>query len=234
VRPGQVFLAGSNYRDHAVEMLRRDQAAGIKREAHELQEPWHSLKAGRATIVGPGAHVAVPPGCRKFDWEAELAVVIGREASNVSVERALDHVAGYMVANDLSARDRSRRADAKEGTSLYIDWLRHKSFRGACPTGPWITPAEQVAEPGCLPIRLTVNGKVRQESNTASMIFGIAEQIAALSAQLPLYPGDIILTGTPGGTAASHSRYLQPGDEIAVTIGELGTLVTHVDGPAPA
>jgi 2-keto-4-pentenoate hydratase/2-oxohepta-3-ene-1,7-dioic acid hydratase in catechol pathway len=226
-RPGQVYLAGSNYRDHAAEMLRRDRAAGIARDPHELREPWHSIKAGRGTIVGPGASVAVPAGCHKFDWEAELAVVIGREASHVPVERALDHVAGYMVANDLSARDRSRRADAREGTSLYIDWLRHKSFRGACPTGPWITPAELV-DPSALPIRLTVNGELRQDSSTDCMIFGIAEQIAALSAQLPLFPGDLILTGTPGGTAASHARYLQPGDEIAATIGPLGTLVTHI------
>lgn len=227
-RPGQVFLAGSNYRDHADEMLKRDRAAGSTRPANELEEPWHSLKAGRACIVGPGAAVSVPAGCQKFDWEAELAVVIGRYASNVSWDDALDHVAGYMIANDLSARDRSRRKDAREGTTLHIDWLRHKSFAGACPTGPWITPKEQVNNPSNLPIRLSVNGELKQDSNTSFMIFDIREQIESLSWQLPLYPGDIILTGTPGGTAASHARYLQSGDEISVTIGDLGELRTTI------
>ena len=228
-RPGQMFIAASNYSDHAEEMMQRDLARGIKRVPTHFKTPAHTLKAARASIVGDGANVKRPDGCKNFDWEAELAVIIGRYANHVPVEKAMDYVAGYAVSNDLSARDCSRRKEVSETSPFYIDWIGHKSFAGACPLGPWLTPKENVAEPHKLWMKLWVNGTLRQNSSTSYMIFSIAEQIAELSRRLPLFPGDVILTGTPAGTATAHDgAYLKPGDEVKVAIEGLGTLVTHI------
>jgi 2-keto-4-pentenoate hydratase/2-oxohepta-3-ene-1,7-dioic acid hydratase in catechol pathway len=226
---GQVFIAGSNYRDHIQEMHQRDLASGLKRDAVQLTSPYFALKGSRACLVGSGARVQPPPGCLKFDWEAELAVIIGSKAENVPAERALEHVAGYAIANDLSARDLGRRTDAEKGTTFWVDWVGHKSFAGSAPLGPWITPREAISDPQALSIQLWVNDQVRQDSSTAHMIFGVAEQIAALSSRLPLYPGDVILTGTPAGTATSHGgAYLKRGDVVKVRIEGLGELVTVI------
>lgn len=228
-RPGQLYIAGSNYSDHADEMMRRDLARGIKREHTHFSAPVHTLKASRACIVGNDADVKRPVGCKMFDWEAELAVIIGRHASNVKAEDALDYVAGYSIANDMSARDISRRKDVKETSPFYVDWIGHKSFEGACPLGPWITPRQFVDDPHNLPMKLWVNETIRQNSNTSNMIFSIGEQIAELSRRLPLFPGDIIATGTPAGTGTAHENaYLKPGDTVKVEIRDLGTLVTHI------
>jgi 2-keto-4-pentenoate hydratase/2-oxohepta-3-ene-1,7-dioic acid hydratase in catechol pathway len=229
-RPGQLFIAGSNYRDHADEMMKRDLARGINRTPTHFKAPAHTLKASRACIVGDGAKVKRPDGSKMFDWEAELAVIIGRHATQVPAEQALDYVAGYAVANDMSARDLARRNDVKETSPFFVDWIAHKSFGGACPLGPWITPKDNVPDPHSLWIKLSVNGTVRQDSNTSNMIFSINEQIAELSRRLPLFPGDIILTGTPAGTATSYENaYLNPGDEVKVEIQGLGTLVTFIE-----
>lgn len=226
--PDTVYCCGANYRDHLAEMAR---AAGREPDAdprQRLQHPWFFLKPARASMVGDGSTVARPPGSMKFDWEAELAVVIGAQARNVSAADALQSVAGYMVANDLSARDMARRPQLEPGSFFHFDWLAHKSFDGACPVGPWLTPARCVPNPQVLPIRLSVNGVVKQDSNTSEMIFSVAEQIAYLSRTLTLYPGDVILTGTPAGVGAGRGEFLQPGDRIDVEIGDLGVLKTTI------
>jgi 2-keto-4-pentenoate hydratase/2-oxohepta-3-ene-1,7-dioic acid hydratase in catechol pathway len=186
-------------------------------------KPWHFIKSSRS-VVGPGAIVAVPPGCSKLDWEAELAVVIGRKAKGLPADRAHETIAGYTIANDLSARDLSRRRPMPETSPFYFDWTGQKSFDGACPLGPWIVPAGDLAEPGNLRISLSVNGVVKQDSSTRHMIFDIAEQVSHLSSAMTLWPGDIVLTGTPAGVGAGRGEFLKKGDEVLVTIEGIGEL----------
>jgi 2-keto-4-pentenoate hydratase/2-oxohepta-3-ene-1,7-dioic acid hydratase in catechol pathway len=221
--PVGIFCAGANYRDHILEMARVNKtepdpdprAAGLK--------SWHFLKHYR-TLSGHGAKVRLPPSSNKVDWEAELAVVIGRSAKDVSPDKALQHVAGYLIANDLSARDLSRRAGVPEGSPFRFDWLAHKNFDGSCPIGPWITPASAIADPQRLSIRLKVDGETMQDSNTSEMIYDVAEQISHLSEKLTLHPGDIVLTGTPAGVGGARNRYLKSGSRIEIEIENLGAL----------
>jgi 2-keto-4-pentenoate hydratase/2-oxohepta-3-ene-1,7-dioic acid hydratase in catechol pathway len=142
-----------------------------------------------------------------------LAVVLGRRARNVSVVDALNYVAGYTVANDLSARELITRPNVPIESPFRYDWIGQKCFDGSCPLGPFLVPAREVPGPQNLGIRLRVNGTLMQDSNTSQMIFSVAEQIARLSSRLTLY-GDIILTGTPAGTGAEAGRSLAEGDLV--------------------
>jgi 2-keto-4-pentenoate hydratase/2-oxohepta-3-ene-1,7-dioic acid hydratase in catechol pathway len=224
--PGTVFCTGSNYRSHSNAM---DKAAGVAPRAEPKVlgfKPWLFLKPSRC-VVGPDAHVAhFGP---KSDYEAELAAVIGRTARNVTADTALQHVAAYTIANDLSARHRLVRPQMEEGSPFRFDWVAHKSFDGSCPTGPWLTPAADIADPQNLDIRLWVNDRIRQDANTSEMIFTLAEQIAQVSSLITLEPGDLILTGTPGGVGAETGDFLHPGDHIRIEIESLGRLVTYID-----
>jgi 2-keto-4-pentenoate hydratase/2-oxohepta-3-ene-1,7-dioic acid hydratase in catechol pathway len=225
--PGAVYCAGSNYGDHAAEMAK---AKGLPPppDPHTLGlEPWHFIKSSRS-VVGPYAPVKIPAASKKLDWEAELAVVIGRKASNVSEKDALRYVAGYMVSNDLSARDLGRRAAAPAGSLFATDWTSHKSFDGSCPTGPWITLKRDVKDPHDLGIELDVNGVMKQNSSTRHMIFNINEQIAFLSSRITLWPGDVILTGTPDGVGNGRGEFLKAGDVVRTRVAGLGELVTKM------
>ncbi|AUA12427.1 FAA hydrolase family protein [Streptomyces sp. SID8382] len=214
-----VYCAGANYRDHVAEM-------GAVPPDPATARPFHFLVPG-AALSGHRGESPRPPGMRRLDWEAELAAVIGRRADSVSVEEALDYVAGYTVANDLSCRD----DEALSAPPFGIHWLLQKGWRGLKPLGPAVVPASLVPTPHDLPIRLSVNGEVRQNSNTNQMIFSLAEQISALSKLAPLHPGDLLLSGTPAGTAAAHQgRYLEPGDEVVVEVVGVGRLETRVTG----
>jgi len=224
--PPVLYCAGSNYADHAAEMAK---AAGREppKDPHELgQRSWHFLKSSRSAI-GPHADIPFPGHVKKLDWEAELGVVIGRPCRNVSEDKALDYVAGYLVANDLSARDLSRRNGVPDNSIFRNDWTSHKSFDGACPLGPWITLARDIPDPHKLKMRLDVNGVVKQDSNTGYMIFDIKEQIADLSSRMTLLPGDIILTGTPAGVGNGRGEYLNKGDVVTVEIEGLGKISNH-------
>jgi 2-keto-4-pentenoate hydratase/2-oxohepta-3-ene-1,7-dioic acid hydratase in catechol pathway len=185
--------------------------------------PWHFIKGSR-TIVQTDANIPLPPGTKMLDWEAELAAVIGRSAKNIPVESALDYVAGYTVANDLSARDFTVRPNAPESSPFRYDWVGQKCFDGACPLGPWIVPAKQIPDPQRLAIKLWVNGVLKQDSHTSKMIFSLAEQIAHLSTRLTLHPGDLILTGTPAGVGLARREFLKPGDVVRVWVEQVGTL----------
>lgn len=226
--PGTVYCAGANYRDHLLEMARANNTAPDADPRTRGDGPWHFVRPSRSCIVGPGATVRRPPRALKLDWEAELAAVIGIAARNVSPEDALAHVAGFTIANDLSARDLSRRQTLPPGSPFRFDWVAHKGFEGACPLGPWITPSSQVPDPQALGIRLWVNGTLMQDSSTAEMIFTVAEQIAYLSRSLTLYPGDVVLTGTPAGVGAARDVFLQPGDRVRIEIDGLGSLDTYI------
>jgi 2-keto-4-pentenoate hydratase/2-oxohepta-3-ene-1,7-dioic acid hydratase in catechol pathway len=222
--PGTIYCAGANYADHVAEMARAQNMPPPADPRTLGLKPWFFIKPPRACVVGPGARVARPHGSQKLDWEAELVAVIGRLARNVSVEEALNYVAGYTVANDLSARDLSRRTQLPPGNPFHFDWTAHKGFEGSCPLGPWITPARELPDPQRLAIRLWVNGALKQDSNTSQMIYSVAEQISHLSSIATLHPGDIILTGTPAGVGAGRNEFLQPGDHVEVEIEALGRL----------
>jgi 2-keto-4-pentenoate hydratase/2-oxohepta-3-ene-1,7-dioic acid hydratase in catechol pathway len=225
--PGAIYCAGANYTDHVLEMAKAQNFAPDP-DPHTLGlKAWHFMKPPRS-IAGPDADVQLPPASSKVDWEAELAVVISRKATKVPLAEALDYIAGYTVANDLSARDLGTRQAIAVHSPFRLDWLAHKGFDGACPLGPWIVPGEDVADPQNLDIELSVNGVVKQKSNTSRMIFTVAEQISDLSHKCSLYPGDVILTGTPAGVGAGRNEFLKAGDRIDVRIQSIGELHTRV------
>jgi 2-keto-4-pentenoate hydratase/2-oxohepta-3-ene-1,7-dioic acid hydratase in catechol pathway len=222
--PGDIYCAGANYQDHVKEMARtsgREPGKNLK-ELGEL--PWFFIKSGRSSVVGPDAAVKLPPYSKAVDWEIELVAVIGRQARNLSAKEALSCIAGYTIANDLSARDVMKREQVQPNTPFYFDWLSQKCFDGSCPLGPWIVPAADVGDPHNLAMKLWVGEDLMQDSNTGNMIFDIAEQIAMLSSRVTLYPGDLVLTGTPAGVGAARKRFLKPGDELRLFIEKLGEL----------
>ncbi|HEV7981587.1 MAG TPA: fumarylacetoacetate hydrolase family protein [Xanthobacteraceae bacterium] len=222
--PSAIYCAGANYADHAAEMGRLHNRPP-EPDPHTLGlKPWHFIKSGRSTLAGPGDAIPISALSKTMDWEIELAAVIGRSAKNVALERALDHVAGYTIANDLSARDMGRRPHVPDASPFKFDWVAHKNFDGSCPLGPWIVPAGDIPDPQKLGLKLWVNDVVKQDSNTARMIFTIAEQIAHLSSRITLNPGDVILTGTPSGVGAARQEFLKPGDVVRLWIEHIGTL----------
>ena len=221
--PSAIYCAGANYADHVAEM---NKAHGRPPEPdpHTLGlESWHFIKASRS-VANPGATIKISDYSKQMDWEAELAAVIGRPAKHVPLDKALGFVAGYTIANDLSARDRGRRPHVSDTSPFKADWVAHKSFDGSCPLGPWIVPASEIPDPQNLAIKLWVNGAIKQDSNTAKMIFSLAEQIAHLSSRLTLHPGDLILTGTPAGVGAGRGEFLKAGDVVKIWIERIGSI----------
>jgi 2-keto-4-pentenoate hydratase/2-oxohepta-3-ene-1,7-dioic acid hydratase in catechol pathway len=220
--PGQIFGAGANYEDHIAEMGKSEFKAQNARKAGG--RPWHFGKSSRSAVIGHASVRPLPAYSRKVDWEIELAVVIGRTATRISADHALEYVAGYTIANDLSARDFVVR-DGIEATSPFrFDWISHKGFDGACPLGPWIIPARYIPDPQCLGLKLWVDDEEMQNSNTKHMIFSVAEQIEELSARLTLHPGDLILSGTPSGVGMSRNVFLKPGQRLRLWIENIGEL----------
>jgi 2-keto-4-pentenoate hydratase/2-oxohepta-3-ene-1,7-dioic acid hydratase in catechol pathway len=227
-QPGTIYCAGANYRDHVEEMSKALNHPMPDDLRAYFGAPWFFIKPSRSCVIGPNAQTRHPEHAATLDWEAELAVVIGAPARNVAAADALQYVAGYTIANDLSARDLMKRPQMPAGTPFHFDWTSHKAFEGACPMGPWITPADQVTDPQSLGIRLRVNEVVKQDSNTSQMIFSLAEQIAHLSRAVTLQPGDVILTGTPAGVGAATREFLAAGDRVHVEIDGLGALETSI------
>ena len=221
--PGGIFCAGANFSDHMMEMAKVQNIAP-EPDPHEVGlKPWHFIKAMHC-LAAPDSTVTLPPYSKMVDWEAELTAVIGRPARNVSIERALDHVAGYTVANDLSARDFTKRPHVSDTSPFKYDWLGQKNFEGACPLGPWMVPADAVPDPQNLGIKLWVNDVIKQDSHTTKMIFTLAEQISHLSSLMTLRPGDLILTGTPAGVGLARKEFLKAGDVVKVWVEGVGTL----------
>jgi 2-keto-4-pentenoate hydratase/2-oxohepta-3-ene-1,7-dioic acid hydratase in catechol pathway len=208
-RPSKIVCVGLNYRDHASESQMDVPAAPL------LFAKWPN------SLVGNGAAIVLPQSAREADFEAELGLVIGRGGRDIAPDDALDHVSGYLCANDVSARD-VQFADGQ--------WTRGKSFDTFCPVGPELVPAADVADPQALRIRCLVNGEVLQDASTADMIFPIADVIAHVSAGIALEPGDLILTGTPPGVGFVRTPpvYLEHGDEVTVEIEGVGTLTNPV------
>lgn len=202
---GQFFAVGLNYRQHAIE-------SGLDIP----KEPVVFNKA-LAALAGCDDDVVLPEGSTATDWEIELGFVIGTRASNVSEANALDHVAGYFLANDLSERDWQIQRGGQ--------WIKGKSFDGFGPVGPWIVTRDDLADPQNVALELSINGEVRQNSSTSDMIFSVAEIVAYLSRFTTLRPGDFVITGTPQGVGLGMKPpvYLRRGDEMRLSAGPLGT-----------
>jgi 2-keto-4-pentenoate hydratase/2-oxohepta-3-ene-1,7-dioic acid hydratase in catechol pathway len=223
--PGTIFCAGANYRDHVAEM---SQAMNLPAEPdpHEIGlKPWHFIKASAACVRGTGELIRLPPYSKKVDWEAEIAVIIGRECRNVNTEQAMGFVAGLSIVNDLSARDHLRRPGVAIDSPFHFDWVSQKCFDGALPFGPWICPLDDIDDIENLGIRLWVNEELMQDSSSSNMIFSVAEQIAHLSTRLTLRPGDVIATGTPAGCGTPRGIFLKAGDRVKISVDHLGTLI---------
>ena len=207
-RPGKIVCVGLNYKDHAEEQ-------GVDLPAAPLL-----FAKFTTSLIGPGDPIVIPSLVTKCDYEAELGVVIGRTVRGVSKENALEAVAGYVVANDVSARD-LQFADGQ--------WTRGKSPDTFCPVGP-LVPASEVSDPHALGIRAILNGDTVQDSSTANLIFGIDEIVSYVTQTSTLEEGDLILTGTPAGVGvfSDPQRLLQPGDEITIEIDGVGSLTNPV------
>jgi len=208
-RPGKIIAVGLNYRDHAAE------SATAPPDSPILFAKWPSC------LIPSGASIALPPGVDQADYEAELAVVIGRTARHIRADDALDVVSGYVALNDVS----DRAAQAKDG-----QWSRAKSYDTFGPCGPRFVPASEIPDPQRLSITCDLNGVRMQDSNTAQMIFGVRELIAFITARITLEAGDLISTGTPDGVGAFRAVpvFLRPGDEVTVTIEGIGSLTNPV------
>lgn len=223
--PGAFFCAGANYWDHLEEMAEiAKRTTGKAPSMTKGAEPWFFMKTAAGSIVGNGSPVRLPSFSKQVDWEAELGVVIARRTRNISERDALSAVAGYLIVNDLSARDLMKR----EGTPFIYDWIGQKCFEDGAPMGPWLTPADYVPDPDNLDIKLWVNGVLKQNSNTGRMVHSIAEQIAYLSRHVTLQPGDIVATGTPAGVGMPRGEFLKIGDEVKIGIDGLGELVNRM------
>lgn len=216
--PDKILLAAINYKTH-----------GTEQRNQPPKEPYFFSKF-RSCIVGHNAPVIVPRVSAKVDWEAELAVVIGKRCKYVKKEDALDYVAGYTIANDISFRDFQFPEGWPEKTNpLGQNWIKGKALDSAFPLGPWLVTPDDIPDPQKLSISLKVNGVERQNANTEDMVFSVAELIEYLSAGLTLLPGDLISTGTPAGVAAfSGVPFLKGGDVIETIIERIGTLCNPV------
>lgn len=204
--PGKILLVGANYRKHAEE-------AGLPLP----EQPIYFAKFGNS-LAGHREEVVLPAATERGDYEVELVAVIGRPARRVRRDEALDYVFGYATGNDLSARELQMRSS---------QWLFGKAIDGFAPLGPYVVTADEVGDPQRLDLKTWVNGDLRQDSNTADMVFSVAEMISDLSQIMTLEPGDVIYTGTPEGVilGMKEPTWLQPGDEVACEVQGLGRLV---------
>jgi 2-keto-4-pentenoate hydratase/2-oxohepta-3-ene-1,7-dioic acid hydratase in catechol pathway len=205
LRPGKLIGVGLNYREHARET------------GQKLPERPLLFAKFPSAMTAPGGPIRMPAYTSELDYEGELAVVIGTLAHRVPVAEALSHVFGYAVMDDVSARD-LQRAEPQ--------WVLAKSGDTFAPWGPWITTADEIADPQDLTIQTWINGELRQNGSTSDMVFSVAELIAYISARITLEPGDVITTGTPSGVGVGFDpkRFLAVGDQVRISIDGLGTI----------
>ena len=221
VYPPAIYCAGANYNAHAKEMS-SDGKSGVDKT---VTQPYFFLKSAPHCLLDPGAEIRLPGVSKQVDWEGECAVVIGRRGRNIKAADAMQHVAGYTIMNDLSARDLSRRPDWPR---FGVDWFGHKNFETSAPMGPWITPAGQIADIYACQLRLWVNEEKMQDTLVADLIYNISELIEYLSRRVTLLPGDVIATGTPSGVGRPRGIFLKPGDRVRIEIAGIGTLENPV------
>ncbi|GAB2756886.1 fumarylacetoacetate hydrolase family protein [Streptomyces bullii] len=237
VEPRQVFQSGANYRQHVIDLEVAHRSPDDARTVEEARAEIAAVMDRRAAedlpyvfiglpsaITGPYDDVVLPSWAEKPDWELELAAVVGRPAYRVSVQEALEYVAGYTIANDLTDRATVFRRDMK---AIGTDWLRCKNAPGFTPLGPWIVPAESIADPGDLRVTLKLNGETMQDESTKDMIFGVARMVSYVSQTARLLPGDLVLTGSPAGNGMHWGRLLRDGDVMEGSITGLGVQRTR-------
>ncbi|HEX2556283.1 MAG TPA: fumarylacetoacetate hydrolase family protein [Microvirga sp.] len=211
-----IFCVGKNYRDHAKEFAGSGYEAGAVKGA-EIDEYPAVFSKPPTSVIGHGDTVSLHPHVTSaVDYEAELTLVIGKAGRDIPAERAYEHIWGYTIVNDVTARDRQRN---------HKQWFMGKALDTFCPMGPWITTADEL-DPENLDVKCWVNGELRQNANTRDLIFTIPSLIATISAGLTLRPGDLIATGTPAGVGLGFSppKFLKPGDEVTMSISGIGTL----------
>lgn len=238
--PPQVFCTGANYHKHVVEII-MDRFADRFREEFKTDEAIHAhvdqMMKDRAasgtpyiftriasSFAGPFDDITLPGHATQPDWEAELALVFKKGGSNISRDSAMDHIAGYMVVNDITNRDQIFTADPKD---LGADWLHAKHSPGYFPMGPMIVPAQFIEDPHNLQITLKLNGKMMQNEKSNDMIFDIPRQIEVLSSYARIMTGDVLATGSPSGNGTHYNRYLQDGDVMEVSVEGLGTQISR-------
>ncbi|MDX3745695.1 fumarylacetoacetate hydrolase family protein [Streptomyces sp. AK08-02] len=244
VEPRQIFQSGANYRQHVIDLEAAHRSPDDPRTVEEARAEIAAVMDRRAaedlpyvfiglpsTIAGPYDDVVLPNWAEQPDWELELAAVIGKPAYRLSVEEALEYVAGYTIANDLTDRATVFRRDMK---AIGTDWLRCKNAPGFTPLGPWIVPAESVADPADLQVTLTLNGSTMQDESTKDMLFGVARLVSYISRTSRLLPGDLVLTGSPAGNGLHWGRLLRDGDVMEGSITGLGVQRTRCVAEGPA
>ena len=216
-----VFCVGKNYHEHAAEFAHSGFDTSAAKGETEPEFPVVFTKPPSSVIADGEAVQAFAQATQQLDYEAELAVVIGRPGRAIAPAEALGHVWGYTIINDITARDLQQR---------HRQWFLGKSMDTFCPMGPWIVTADEVGDPATLDVRCWINGELRQHANTRDLIFDIPTIIATISAGITLLPGDVIATGTPAGVGIGFKppRFLAPGDVMKITIDRLGTLTNTV------
>ncbi|QOV34682.1 fumarylacetoacetate hydrolase family protein [Streptomyces ferrugineus] len=240
VEPRQIFQSGANYRQHVIDLEVAHRSPDDPRTVEEARAEIAAVMDRRAAedlpyvftglpsaVTGPYDDVVLPSWAEKPDWELELAAVIGRPAHRVSVDEAIGYVAGYTIANDLTDRATVFRRDMK---AIGTDWLRCKNAPGFTPLGPWLVPAESVADPGDLRVTLKLNGDTMQDESTKDMLFGVARLVSYVSRTARLLPGDLVLTGSPAGNGIHWGRLLRAGDVMEGSITGLGAQRTRCVG----
>lgn len=233
IQPRQVFQAGANYHKHVVDLivdsaLARDPLTDVEQvRASATQMMRKRAENGKpfvftglsSSIIGPYDPIVVPYDVQQADWELELAAVIGRPARRVPADRALDCVAGYTIANDITARELVQRPDVPQ---MGMDWMASKASPTFLPIGPYVTPSTLVGDPQELRITLKLNGQVMQDGSTEDMVFSVARIIEFISAHVQLMPGDLVLTGSPAGNGTHYNRFIRSGDVLEGEITRLG------------
>ncbi|MGP0225260.1 fumarylacetoacetate hydrolase family protein [Paenarthrobacter sp. NCHU4564] len=221
-----IFCVGKNYREHVVEFGRSGYDTPERSE--ELPEAPVVFPKATTSVTGPFDDIEAHPAVtQELDYEAELGVIIGKGGRGISREDAFDHVWGYTIIDDFTARDLQRK---------HKQWLLGKSLDTHCPMGPYAVTKDEVPDPGALRVQSWVNGEARQDGQVSDLIFDIPELISTISAGITLLPGDIIATGTPAGVGIGFNppRFVQPGDIVEISITGLGTQRNQVGAVVPA
>ncbi|MGP9606225.1 fumarylacetoacetate hydrolase family protein [Glutamicibacter sp. 287] len=231
VQPQQIIQAGANYRTHVIDLAVshktedqseeevREQTARMMDKRSQEGLPYFFIGLPSA-MAAPNDELSLPYYSQSHDWELELAAVIGKYTYRVSVEEALEHVFGYTMVNDITTRDLVFRQDMP---AIGSDWYRAKNAPGFFPTGPLLVPSKFISDPQQLTVTLKLNGQVMQHESTSDMIFNVAQLVSHASWNMPLLPGDLVLTGSPAGNGAHWGRLLRDGDLMEGSITALGT-----------
>jgi len=230
--PYNLLAVAANYQDHSAEMSRLFGNFNPEPIDPDKSNPVLFAKSPRSSIIDPGSPFPIPPTTKVFDYENELAVVIGKAATRVTLENASDYIFGYTMMFDVSSRDNPDEPEEEStGFDFGVSWFEAKSRDNAAPMGPVITPKEFIADPTNLRIVTKVNGVTKQDGNSKDMIHNVAYLLRHATSILTLYPGDVLATGTPAGVGSAKRppEFLDPGDEVEMWIEGIGTMVTPIE-----